>query len=341
MKRKTLISVMLASTMAGVSTAQAEQAHALGAGQFNGFLDSTYMLSDGTNDPADSPTAQKWDVNAEFDYKQDLAKDVKLRMDMDLNLAGNGGASTSDSAKMEQGFISYQPSNALRITGGAFNNPLGWEAEDAPDMMQISHGQIYDLLDAETALWGNNVSGVAVSGVVGPMVITGGLLTDLGNVDEKSSFALVVNGNLTKGLEIEGGLLTDSKRKNLPNSQPKVSAMERIIDVNVSYKDPLFTVGGELLLASATVDNALGVTASYSFTDQLSGTFRFDTVSYEAQGLDATNTITLAVGYLLEKNLGVNFEIKLQDDPNDPDTALSNGIIGDGDKIGLEFLAQF
>ncbi len=332
MKRKMMIATALLPSLAVVSPVQAEE------GQISGFMDTIYTLSDGTHDPEDSPTAQKWDVTSEFDYKLNLAKDMKMRIDLDLNLAGNDGVSTSDSAKMEQAFISWQTSNALRVTGGVFNNPLGLEAEDAPDMFQISHGQIYNLMDRETALWGNNVAGLAVSGVVGPVVVTGGLLNDLGNAAEKTSVAVVINGNVMKELEIEGGILTED------------GGMERIINVNAMYKDALFKVGGELLLGSAQVDNALGLMANYTVSDQLSATVRYDTVGYEASGVDNTSSITLAVGYLLEKNLGVNFEIKLQNDPNDPnDVAIidpntgttANGIIGDGDIIGLEFVATF
>jgi len=338
--RKIIVTAgILLPSLAAVSVAQAEE------GQISGFMDTVYMLSDGTNDPADSPLAQKWGVTSEFDYKLNLARDVKLRIDMDLSLADNNGAGETDSAKMEQAFISWQTSNALRVTGGVFNNPLGWEAEDAPDMFQISHGQIYNIFDGitiddginppqtyGTALWGNNVAGIAVSGVVGPVVITGGMLNDLGNAAEKTSFAVVVNGNIMKELEIEGGMLTED------------GGYERLIDVNATYKDALFTVGGEILLASAIVDTAIGITGNYAISDQLSATLRYDTVSYEGNGVDNTSTITMAVGYLLEKNLGVNFEIKLQNDPNDPDDAAqpnNRGIIGDGDMIALEFVASF
>lgn len=306
--------------------------------KLSGFMDTIYTLSDGTHDPDPSPNAQKWDVTAELDYKMDLATGVSGRMDLDFNLAGNAGYGGSDSGKMEQAFISWQTMPELRVTGGVFNNPLGLEAEDAPDMYQISHGQIYNIFDGETALYGNNVAGIAVSGVVGPVVITGALLNDLGDVAEKTSFAAVANYKPMKELETEFGIMTED------------AGAERLIDANMTYKRALFTVGAELLLASALYDNALGLMGNYEVNDQLSATVRYDTVSYEASGVDNTSTITLAALYMVEKNLGVNFEIRLQDDPNDPDdstivdpnTGMSyNGMIGDGDYIGLEFLATF
>lgn len=306
--------------------------------QLSGFMDTIYTLSDGTQDPDDSPTAQTWDVTAELDYKLDLAKDVSGRMDLDFNLAGNTGYGAADSGKMEQAFVSWQTSKELRVTGGVFNNPLGWEVEDAPDMYQISHGQIYDIFDGETALYGNNVAGVAVSGVVGPLVVTGALLNDLGGVAEKTSFAAIANYKPIKELDTEFGIMTED------------GGAERLIDINVTYNQALFVVGAEVLIASAIYDNALGLTGNYEVNDQLSATLRYDTVSYEASGVDNTSTITMAALYMLEKNIGLNFEIRLQNDPNDPDDPALvdpatgqtfNGIIGDGDVIAMEFLANF
>lgn len=314
--------------------------------ELSGFVDMSYTLSDGTWDPADSPDGQRWGVAAEMDYKLDMAANAKARFDLDMNLSPDSQyynlANDGYPVVLEQAFMGWRVSEVFQISAGAFNNPLGWEAEDAPDMYQISHGQIYNLFDQATHLYGNNVAGIAGSFKAGIATVTIALLNDLGNVAEQTSFGAVVNFRPVQSLDVEAGLLTQNQAD--PAYPASQFSMEQIVDVNATWKSGLMTVGGEVLLADALVDNAMGLTFNYQFNEQAGATFRYDTVSYEANGVDATTTITLAASYMVEKNLSVNVEMRMQDDPNDPDTpgaVTKEGIIGDGDIIALEFVASF
>lgn len=305
--------------------------------ELSGFVDMTYVMSDGTYDPDPSPVAQTWGLAAEMDYKLDMAKDAKARFDLDMNLVPdvqyyNPGVDPYP-VVLEQAFMGWKVTDVLQISAGAFNNPLGWEAEDAPDLFQVSHGQIYSLFDQATVQYGNNVTGIAGSVKAGIALITIGLFNDLGGVPEEISFGAMVNLSPIQSLDIEAGMLTQDANG--------VNSMEQIIDANITWKDSLMTIGGEFMTARVFIDYAAGFTFNYQFSPQAGATFRYDTVAYEAVGVDSTNTITLAGSYMVEKNLAVNVELRMQDDPNDPNVAGNNGIIGDGDILTLEFIASF
>ena len=90
------------------------------------------------------------DTELAFDYKK-----VTFNMDVNLTIPANTG-------QLEQAYISMPLVQGLSLTGGVMNNPLGWEQEDAPDRDQISHGQLWTLLDGQTSLSGNNVGGGGV-----------------------------------------------------------------------------------------------------------------------------------------------------------------------------------
>jgi hypothetical protein len=295
----------------------------------DGFIDTTYVLSDGISD-GPSPYENKFDVNSELDLKAPINDQMSARLDYDFNLVGNSGFGDSDSGKIEQGYFAWQAPQSIVLKAGVFNNPIGWEAEDAPDLYQISHGQIYRILDEQTALYGNNVAGAAVTGIVGPINVTGAILNDLGNAPEKQSFAGLVNyvpkEGPARGLDLELGFVTQDTQA------------ETIVDMNGTFQRAMLTVGGELLFGSKQVDLGVGVTGNIQLNDQLSATLRLDSVSYEG-GLKDTRSVTFAVGYLIDKNLTANAELRLNDDGND--TATSPGIIGDGDLIQFELIALF
>lgn len=302
--------------------------------EMSGFADITYVLSDGISD---SPSASegKFDVAAELDVKTSMNKNMSAQIDLDFNLTDNSGFGSSDSGRIEQGFFSWKSPSDITVMGGVFNNPLGWEAEDAPGLYQISHGQIYNLWDSTTDLYGNNLAGVAVSAAVGPINVTGALVNDLGNVAEEQSLMAIANYSPEniRGLELEVGFVSQDL------------GMETIIDINGTFQKAMLTFGGELMLPSELVDFALGVTGSYKINDQISVTGRFDDVSYDAPGVDDAISITFAASYLLDKNLVANIELRF----NDSDfTPLNSAAFGgcsvaacDGEIIQLEAIATF
>jgi len=272
-------------------------------------------------------------ANAEVDVSNKLSEKVAVQVDFDLALGVTGAGATNgsnssaagissgpaDSAVLEQAFFSYSAMPNVTVLGGLFNNPIGWEAEDAPGLYQISHGQIWGILDGQTALYGNNVAGVGLAGSVGPATITLAALNDIGLSDlEKNSFAAVANLSPTKGADVEIGYVTQ------PNGAGNVW------DVNAAYSIMGATVGVEVLGAENVVDLAYAGTVNYMVNNLFGATVRFDNVSYEAAGTKDSKTYALAGIVNAAKNLTVLLEFHRSDDGTTED-----------DMIVAEFVAQF
>lgn len=292
--------------------------------QWNGFLDLTYTLHDSTDESAGPPgedeseTQSKFGAMGELDINAALGNKVSARLDVDY--VGSDSTGNGNSTPVEQVFIKWDTPQNLVVKGGVFNNPLGWEAEDAPDKYHVTSGLLYMIWDDATSLYGNNVAGASLSGSFGQVSLTGALLNDLGNVNEKNSFMAVVNFAPAKGVDIEAGFVTQD------------AGYETIVDINASWTQGIYMVGGEIMLPSELIDMGLGATGMIKLNDQLSGALRFENVSYDVAGADDTRSLTFGMSYMLEKNLFANGEIRMIDD-EDEDV--------DGDVITLELVATF
>ncbi|NOX42429.1 MAG: hypothetical protein GXP19_01660 [Gammaproteobacteria bacterium] len=304
--------------------------------ELSGFADIVYVVSDGVNDPP-FVTENRFDVSAELDLKTSINDAMSTRIDIDLN-TNSGALGGGDSARLEQAFFSWDSDSAIKIKAGVFNNPLGWEAEDAPDLYQISHGQIYEIWDRETDFSGNNVAGVEVSATIGAMQIMGALLNDLGNVVEEQSLMGLARYSPERmpDLALEAGFVTQDQ------------GLETIIDVNATLVMSALTVGAEILLPAENIDFAIGGTGSYKISDQLSVTGRVDHVSYDdpsAPTVDDVFSITLAASYMLDKNLVANVELRINDSDLTNTNSFAFGgcsaVTCDGEVIQVEAIATF
>ena len=279
----------------------------------SGIIDVTYANNNDTS---------LFLANAEIDINSKLSKQASVRLDTDLSLALNEGENANlsgprDSAVIEQAYFAYNPVKAVTVIGGVFNNPIGWEKEDAPDMYQITKGQIYGILDGQTALYGNNIAGVAIAGAVGPATITVAVLDELGHNDlSKNSYAAVVNVAAMKGLDIELGYVTQE------------AGAENVLDINVTYSIMGATIGLEYLKPDEAIDSAMGITLNYQINKMLGATVMYDKVT-PAIG-DDTTSYAIAVSAELASNLTVAAEYYNFNDGNDDDPA-----------VGLEFIASF
>ncbi len=275
--------------------------------KWDGFLDLTFMAID------DNGSQGRFDINGELDLNAALGNKVTSRIDLDLFNSATGG----DSGVFEQAFVAWESQKGIQFKGGVFNNPLSWEAEDAPGLYQVSHGQLYSLWDGTTALHGNNVLGVSVSAQTGLITLTGAILNDLLETPEENSFMGVVGIKPNAQTDLKVGFITQD------------AGLETIVDINATYTQGLFMVGGEVMLPSEGVDMGLGVTGTYKFSQQATGTLRFDNVSYDGNA-DDSRSITIAASYMLEKNLAVNAELRSNN--NGP---------ADGDQVQFELIATF
>ncbi len=293
--------------------------------KWDGFLDFTYMAVDDTA-TGKSPTQSKFDINGELDLNANLGNKVTSRIDFDLGHSLSGG----DSGRFEQAFVAWESQNGLQLKGGQFNNPLSWEAEDAPDLYQISHGQLYGIWNETTKLSGNNLMGVLVSGKTGVVTLTGAVLNDLRQINEKNSFLGMVAIKPDAHMDLKVGFTTQD------------TYLKTIVDINATYTQGLFMVGGEIMLPSDYIDMALGVTGTYKFSEQVMGTLRFDNVSYDVNGVDDSRSITIAASYMLEKNLMVNAEFRSSSTDNIPANTNQDGnFVRDGNQVQLELVATF
>lgn len=293
--------------------------------KWNGFLDFTFMaIDDTTSGP--SPTQGKFDMMGELDLNATLGNAVTARMDFDLGTAMQT-MPMGDSSRFEQAFVAWDSPKGIQFKGGLFNNPLSWEAEDAPDLYQISHGQLYSIWDYTTELNGDNLMGVAVSGKTGIVTLTAAALNDLQQVDEKNSFMGMVEIKPDTQMDLKVGFITQK------------TLFKTIVDINATYTQGLIMLGGEIMLPSEIIDMGLGITGTYKFSEQVSGTLRFDNVSYDRKGYDDSRSFTIAASYMLDKNLMVNAELRSNGSDNNFYAAKIKN--ADGNQVQLELIATF
>ncbi|WP_455204539.1 outer membrane beta-barrel protein [Kaarinaea lacus] len=341
MKKLTIISSEAISSMALLLPSVGSAAE-IGNLKASGFIDVGYVLSDGTELYDDATTGEstienKFGVSGELDLEASLAKSVDMRFDLDLNGADNSGFNidSGDSARFEQAYADWAINQNMNLKGGIFNNRLGWEKEDAPDMYQITHGQLFKVWDAQTDDYGNNLTGVEFTAKVSIVTLIAGVLNDLNDANEKNSFKIAADIKAHKTLDVVAGFITQD------------AGAETMLDAHVTWNWNQLVLGGELLFADKVYDFGTHVTASYAFTKKIAATGRFDYVEYEDSALDGTSTLTIAGLYTIADNLFANVEVSTQNNDNLSKTTITAAqrdltrIAGDGTLVTLELLATF
>lgn len=290
----------------------------IGSVTFDGFADVIYTMVDNTVDGANSDE-NRFVTSGEIDLATPVDEGIDVRFDLDLNPSGDG-----DSARFEQAYINWMLAPQWTLKGGVFNNRLAWESEDAPDLYQISHGQLYEIWNAETSrLSGNNVAGVELGFTFDQIKLYAGLLNDLRNVPEEASFELAAEIQPLPNLNLVAGMITEDQ------------GAETLFDVHGTWRWTQLLLGAEMLFAGEIYDLAFGFTANYAFTERLSGTVRYDFVSYDQNNIDETASLTFAALCSVREHVFLNGEVRLnQDDNRVP-------IIGDGAIVAVELLATF
>lgn len=307
----------------------------------SGFADITYSLIDDTQEDPVTNTNYKenqFDANGELDIAGNLASNVKVRADVDLSTT----TGSFDSAEIEQAFFEMNLDNNLSLIGGVFNSPIGWEAEDRPNMYQSSHSLNYMILDSQTTLRGNNVVGAGVAGKFNVVTVTAAVLNDTQEVPEENSIAVAVGINPSTDLAIEIGFITQDSEgvycndfyiiNGVPFSDSACIGLGNIVDANLSYTLPSgMILAGEYLTASEIVDYSAMAMLSMPIPEtKLSLTLRGETLELDGNDGDTT-ALTLAGTYAMNKALSFSAEAKQID-----------GDFNDGDmQIGLEAIASF
>lgn len=336
---KKLIAIAVTSALVAPGLALADDAKA------NGFVDIIYKIQD---EPADvpggkNPNQGKFGADGEVDFSVSPADGVTARVDANLDLSAG-----ATSGGLEQGFFAWAVTPGVTVLGGVFNDPIGQDAEDAPDMNFTSHTAVYNILNHQTALTGNNVAGVAAAGALGRVNVTVGLLNDLGQADEKNSLALVLGGSPLENLKLEFGYVTHDTQDLAGVAQ----TAGNVWDLNGTYSTAGFTVGVDYLAAEEIVDAAYNVWGGYDFGNGFGVKVRYDSVGWTNTGLSAgvkdVSSTTVYASYQAAKNLAIGLEVSSGDNGNfntttNTDSTIAQPVsgIGDGSVATLEFIATF
>ena len=290
----------------------------------SGFVDIIWTLSDGT-DLGKNGEDKQFQTAGELDIDSKFKQGISLRADADVNPENNSG----DSARLEQIYLNWDINQEASVKGGVFNNRLTFEKEDAPDLYQITHGQLWDIWNTSTAEYGNNLQGIEFSYQIEKVNIFIGFLNDLADTVGKNSVEVAAEIGSVEDLDIKLGLITQDQN------------LETMIDLSASYKIKQLLLAGEILLPDQEIDNGIMLMANLQLNDKLSLTVRYDHVKYDSTvAADDTSSLTFAGIYSISSNLRTKAEIRLNDDKNDPTTAPQIGE-GDGTTARLELLALF
>ena len=316
--------ILVASSFAQAADVMVEEV--IESMEVSGFIDIIYTGVDEDADVAGgtNPNEGKFTADGEVDISSTYDK-VTVRIDVDVRA---GAASAGD---LEQAFFVAGLTDQYAVVGGVFNNPIGWEAHDAPDMYQTSHALNWDLLEGATALYGNNVAGVALAANWGMFYATGAVLNDLAQTDEENSLALIGGLKPVEGLDIELGIVTQADKDNAGNA-----TAGNVTDLNATWMIGDLTLVADILVADAIVDNSSLVLANYAFDGGLGLTGRYEMVNY-ADNSDTTR-MTVAGSWQAAKNLAVLLELTDSDHSNNGTAAALNA---DGKLITLAFIGTF
>ncbi len=286
----------------------------------SGYVDVDLVLvdeaADNTAGPTgtDNPHENQFGAIGEVDFSH-TAGAVTVRADVDLTLSG------ATSGKLEQAYAAWEINPMLTAMGGVFNNPVGQDAEDIIDQRFSSHSAVYNVLDHQTAQFdGNNVAGIALSGMIGPVTVTGAVLNDIGNGHGSTAStaaggnSLALNASISPsqvpGLNVEFGIVT---QEDFDATDNKESA-GNVIDLNASYDwNNMVEVGFDYLSTSDVVDGAYDVWVKGHAGMGVELGLRYSAVSWDNAvftdpDIDDNTATTIYAAYSPAANLEIAFE---------------------------------
>lgn len=317
---------LIALAVAGAITGYGAAAN---AADVSGFAVVDYVLTSDQTEPAtgcdrtaapghcENTKEGKFGVTSEIDVTATPADGVTVRIDTDLEL-GDNNTGAGNSATVEQAYFAMDLAPVTVIVG-AFNNPIGQEAEDIADWNFGTSSMIRSSLDNQTTLHGNNVAGAAVVGAAGPATITAGFLNHLGGANGENSMALLVNASPIPGLDVELGLVTQESEINGTNAVAGVDVADNVGDVmnfNVQY-DVAPVAGLVVGLDYATYDELADTAYNLWGTFAIPGTkltvgLRLEELSWATPAGDPTpidsERMSFNIAYKAASNLKVSLE---------------------------------
>jgi len=230
---------------------------------------------------------------------------------------------------VEQAYVDAPLMRNLSLTGGLLHNPLGYEGEDAPDRDQVSHGQIWNLINGQTLLPGNSVQGVALNARFGRTGIFAGFLNDLGEVRNRHSVEVLMTSRPLEGLSLEGGFLTQSTLQSNPSSA------ETLFDLNGAWEGRHVAAAVEYFAGDKLINSAWGGYGHFRWGHFLLAA-RGDWVRYLIPNIQDTTSLTLTGAYLLNDKFKLAVEYRLNSNTNTLPVVLS--LPDNGSSVRLQAL---
>jgi len=317
--------------------------------KISGFADIIITLSDEASDdlgtdsdgkPANA-TERKTGVTGELDFEKQNGP-VTFRLDLDVPSIGNeaaGMSSLGDIGIEQAKFIWAIPgaeAGNLTLTGGVFNAPIGFESQDAPDMLQTTNGQLWALLPA-------NLAGVMLSGGAGPVAVSVYAANEwrANNAEENSMGGLVTLTPIDL-FSLNVGYLTS---EDSAGAVAPAKGDGNVLDAYANFNIPAGENLKGILVFEYLQDehnSGMGVTANltHKTAHPYGLTVRYDSVDCEDEsvycgaGVEATpTTLTVAGNVAVAENLSTVLEWK-KTDPDLSGVDATSAIL-------LEFVATF
>lgn len=333
---------LLVLAVAGAfSAAGAASAHDVGEVdvKIGGHVESSFVVTDdagegqGANGANDSE--RKFATEGEVSISAKSGDSLYVRADIDINSRYsdyfNGGVD-AQTIEIEQLFGAWKINDMTKVRIGRFNNPLGYESQDAPHKTTFSRSLISELLDLQTSLYQNNIEGVALDLNVGPAKVTLAALNEIGGVDEENSFLAHISGEALPGLKLALGVLTQE------DVDANADSFENLINFNAAYNLDLGAVNTtffvDYLTAGEQLDNAYSVGAKARLTDVIGATLRYDFAEFDNNAEDTA--LTVGVNWEATKNLNLRAEWR-----NEEQEDSTGATVFDDDSVVLSAVFSF
>lgn len=232
---------------------------------------------------------------------------------------------------VEQAYVKAPLLQHLTVMGGLLHNPLGYEGEDAPDRDQVSHGQIWNIINGQTHLPGNSVQGVAFTSTFGRTGFTAGFLNDLGQIHNRHSLEVMVTSRPVEGVTLNGGFLSQSSLQLNPSSA------ETLFDLNGAWEGKHFGAAVEYFAGDKLINSAWSGYGRFHWNRFLLAA-RGDWVRYLIPNVEDTTTVTLTGAFRINDKYRLALEYRINHNSNTIPVILS--LPDDGSSIRLQALVS-
>ncbi|MEZ4649271.1 MAG: porin [Candidatus Eisenbacteria bacterium] len=313
--------VSLLCSIAACSAVAVPAAHAEGT-TLSGFVDASYF-GEFSGDNGEFGLDQ-----VEIDVEHEATEKAGLRADLEWVKDGEEYI-----AQVEQAYATYAPAPDWTLTFGKFNAPIGFELLDPTDVYQFSHSLVFD--------YGlpTNLTGLSVARTFGNGF---DVIAHVSNGWDRQTASRNVTVGGRAGFAQDAltlGVSAISGKEDL-GEETYATLKRTVVDVDASYALERVLFGGEfnlgsaehngfdadwtgfLLMAHATVNELLGITARVDWFDDPDG-YVFGYVFTDASESGETRqSFTLSPTLYLGGGVGALLELRM--DKSDRDVFLDS-----------------